>query len=153
RGRPGRRRGGRGAWCSLAQGAGSRDRPTTLSYRTRHFPARYRYGCLTGHGRPGILDARRLCPSCPGRSIRGELAMGCRRREGPDRRDFWWTAAGLVGASGAAAAAPEAPTDDKPPAASPRATSGDAAGPKWQQRLTVTVGPRDADLAGKDDKV
>ena len=77
--------------------------------------------------------------------------MASRRREGPDRRNFLWAAAGLVGASGAAA--PEARTDDKPPAASPRATSGDAAGPKWQQRLTVTVGPRDADLAGKDDKV
>jgi hypothetical protein len=25
--------------------------------------------------------------------------------------------------------------------------------PAWEQRLTVTVGPRDADLAGKDDKV
>jgi hypothetical protein len=25
--------------------------------------------------------------------------------------------------------------------------------PKWEQRLTVTVGPRDADLIGKDDKV
>ena len=76
--------------------------------------------------------------------------MASRRREGPDRRNFLWTAAGLVGA---AAAAPEARTGDKPPAASPRATSGDAAGPKWEQRLTVTVGPRDADLAGKDDKV
>jgi hypothetical protein len=26
-------------------------------------------------------------------------------------------------------------------------------GPTWEQRLTVTVGPRDADLVGKDDKV
>jgi hypothetical protein len=67
-----------------------------------------------------------------------------------DRRNFLWTAAGLIGA---AAGAPQARTDDKPPAASPRATSGDAAEPKWEQRLTVTVGPRDADLAGKDDKV
>jgi hypothetical protein len=61
-----------------------------------------------------------------------------------------WTAAGLVTAG---AAAPEARADDKPPAASPRATSGDAAEPTWEQRLTVTVGPRDADLVGKDDKV
>jgi hypothetical protein len=61
-----------------------------------------------------------------------------------------WTAASLVGV---AAEAPEVHADDKPPAASPRATSGDAAEPKWEQRLTVTVGPRDADLVGKDDKV
>ncbi len=76
--------------------------------------------------------------------------MASRREEGPDRRNFLWAAGGLVGA---AAAAPETRPDDKPPAAGPRATSGDAAGPKWEQRLTVTVGPRDADLAGKDDKV
>src|SRR5262249_13739337 len=31
--------------------------------------------------------------------------------------------------------------------------SGDAVGPEWEQRLTVTVGPRDADLVGTDDKV
>ena len=76
--------------------------------------------------------------------------MAKRRREGSDRRNFLWTAAGLVGA---AATAPEARTDDKPPTASPRATSGDAAEPTWERRLTVTVGPRDADLVGKDDKV
>src|SRR5207248_1106998 len=85
----------------------------------------------------------------PGRTIREEQVMASRHREGSDRRDFLWTAAGLVGA----AAAPEARADEKPSAASPRATSGDAAEPKWEQRLTVTVGPRDADLVGKDDKV
>jgi hypothetical protein len=76
--------------------------------------------------------------------------MASRHREGADRRDFLWTAAGLVGA---AAGSPEARADEKPPVASPRATSGDAAEPKWEQRLTVTVGPRDADLVGKDDRV
>ncbi len=76
--------------------------------------------------------------------------MTSRRRERASRRDFLWVAAGLVGA---AAGAPEARADGKPPAASPRATSGDAAEPKWEERLTVTVGPRDADLVGKDDKV
>src|SRR5262245_62529127 len=69
------------------------------------------------------------------------------RREGPDRRHFLWTATGLVAAVGTSRA------DDRPPAASPRATSGDAAEPTWEQRLTVTVGPRDADVVGKDDKV
>jgi hypothetical protein len=76
--------------------------------------------------------------------------MASRHREGSDRRDFLWTAAGLVGA---AAAAPPARADDRPPAASPRATSGDAAEPAWEKRLTVTVGHRDADLVGKDDRV
>jgi hypothetical protein len=35
----------------------------------------------------------------------------------------------------------------------PRAISGDAVSPKWEQRLTVTVGPDKADLVGADDKV
>jgi hypothetical protein len=61
-----------------------------------------------------------------------------------------WTAAGLVAAAGIT---PRGRADEKPPAASPRATSGDAVGPAWDRRLTVTVGPRDADLVGKDDKV
>jgi hypothetical protein len=76
--------------------------------------------------------------------------MTSRRREGSDRRNFLWTAAGLVGA---AAGAPGVRADEKPPTASPRATSGDAVEPRWEQRLTVTVGPRDADLVGKDDRV
>jgi hypothetical protein len=76
--------------------------------------------------------------------------MASRRREGWDRRHFLRTATGLVAA---AAGTPRVRADDKPPAASPRATSGDAVGPPWEQRLTVTVGPRDADLVGKDDRV
>jgi hypothetical protein len=76
--------------------------------------------------------------------------MASRRREGWDRRHFLWTTTGLIAA---AAGTPRARADDKPPATSPRATSGDAVGPKWEQRLTVTVGPRDADLVGKDHKV
>jgi hypothetical protein len=76
--------------------------------------------------------------------------MASRLREGWDRRQFLWTATGLVAA---AAGAPRVRADEKPPAASPRATSGDAAEPAWEKRLTVTVGQRDADLVGKDDKV
>jgi nitrous oxidase accessory protein NosD len=35
----------------------------------------------------------------------------------------------------------------------PRATSGDAAQePDWQERLTITVGPRDADIVGTDQR-
>src|SRR4029453_583863 len=44
--------------------------------------------------------------------------------------------------------------DDRPPVTNPRATSGDTASePDWAQRLTITVGPKDADLIGSTDKV
>lgn len=40
-----------------------------------------------------------------------------------------------------------------PPQAAPRATLGDSvAEPDWQQRLTITVGPADADIIGTTDK-
>jgi hypothetical protein len=76
--------------------------------------------------------------------------MASQRRESWDRRQLLWTAADLVGA---AAVKPGARADEKAPAHRPRATSGDAVGPRWEQRLPVTVGPRDAHLAGKNDKV
>ena len=76
-------------------------------------------------------------------AIQEEQVMASRRREGWDRRHFLWTATGLVGA---AAGMPGARAGEKAPDASPRATSGDAVGPRWEQWLTVTVGPRDADL-------
>jgi hypothetical protein len=72
------------------------------------------------------------------------------RPEGCDRRQFLWTATGLVAA---AVGTPRILADEKPLATTPRATSGDAVGPQWEQRLTVTVGPRDADLVGNDNKV
>ncbi len=44
--------------------------------------------------------------------------------------------------------------DGRPPVTNPRATSGDKVSePNWEERLTVTVGPKDAQLQGKDDKV
>jgi hypothetical protein len=43
--------------------------------------------------------------------------------------------------------------DEKPAPVGPRAISGDAVSPKWDQRLTLTVGPEKADLVGSDDKV
>jgi hypothetical protein len=59
------------------------------------------------------------------------------------------TAIGLAAARGAAARA-----SDPPPVTNPRATDGDRAHePDWDERLTVTVGPYDADLVGRDDKV
>jgi hypothetical protein len=44
--------------------------------------------------------------------------------------------------------------DEFPPVDNPRATSGDDRfEPNWKERLTVTVGQRDADLVGTDDRV
>jgi Right handed beta helix region len=66
-----------------------------------------------------------------------------------DRRHFLWTAAGLAGAG---AGLGLARADERPPVTRPRATSGDAVEPDWEQRLTVTVGPQKADLVGDNDK-
>jgi hypothetical protein len=44
--------------------------------------------------------------------------------------------------------------DEPPPVTTPRATSGDTASePDWSQRLTITVGTKDANLVGDTDKV
>jgi hypothetical protein len=64
------------------------------------------------------------------------------------RREFVGLAAGL-----ATAWAGTVRGEDRPEAARPRAISGDRAEPDWQERLTVTVGPRKADLVGTTDKV
>src|SRR5262249_53162539 len=86
----------------------------------------------TGHPRRATSESL-----APRRAIREEPAMTSPRREGVNRRHFLWTTAGLVAAAGMAR------SDDRPPVTSPRATSGDAVGPAWEQRLTITVGPRD----------
>jgi hypothetical protein len=69
------------------------------------------------------------------------------------RRDFLGAAAaGLVTAQRLVAGADDA----RPPVTDPRATDGDEVfEPKWDERLTLTVGPdgAHADLAGRDDKV
>ncbi|MBX7258057.1 MAG: right-handed parallel beta-helix repeat-containing protein [Candidatus Hydrogenedentes bacterium] len=45
-------------------------------------------------------------------------------------------------------------SDDRPPVTRPRATSGDTVvEPNWSERLTITVGPKDADLVGASEKV
>ncbi|HZN32387.1 MAG TPA: right-handed parallel beta-helix repeat-containing protein [Pirellulaceae bacterium] len=46
------------------------------------------------------------------------------------------------------------PAEDRPAITRPRATSGDTVSePDWNERLTITVGPQDADLVGTTDKV
>lgn len=43
--------------------------------------------------------------------------------------------------------------DERPAVSNPRATSGDTAvEPNWSERLTITVGPRDADITGTSQK-
>ena len=52
----------------------------------------------------------------------------------------------------AALSAAAATGDDRPPVTNPRATSGDSVEPEWKERLTITVGPKDADLVGSNEK-
>ncbi len=68
-----------------------------------------------------------------------------------NRRSFLMVAGGW-GATLLASSARGA--DGRPPVTAPRATSGDrVAEPNWDERLTVTVGPKNAQLVGSDDKV
>jgi hypothetical protein len=69
----------------------------------------------------------------------------------PDRRQVLGAATGLV--AGGALAEGTPPVSAALPAAAPRATSGDRVEPDWSERLTVTVAPIKADLAGTTDKV
>ena len=67
------------------------------------------------------------------------------------RRGFLRTSAGVlsVGALGTAHAYADRPSVDRP-----RATDGDERHePNWDERLTITVGPRKADLVGQTDRV
>ena len=67
-----------------------------------------------------------------------------------DRRGFL----GTLGAATIAACGGRAWGDDRPVVTDPRATSGDDRHePNWQERLTLSVGPKNAQLAGADDKV
>jgi hypothetical protein len=67
------------------------------------------------------------------------------------RRSFLAWTGGLL----AAASAPRdgLRADDRPPVTNPRATSFDrAVEPKWDKRLTITVGMKDADIVGTGHK-
>lgn len=68
-----------------------------------------------------------------------------------DRRGFLGLAAGAASYLGLSQAAR---SDDRVPVTDPRSTSGDVAfEPKWDERLTITVGTKDADLVGNSDRV
>ncbi len=68
-----------------------------------------------------------------------------------NRRDFLRTASAIT----AAAALPAfGRADERPAVANPRATDGDERfEPNWDERLTITVGPKKADLVGSNDRV
>lgn len=66
------------------------------------------------------------------------------------RRQFLRAAGGLVaGTFGAVVAR----ADELPKNTNPRAISGDTVEPDWRQRLSITVGPKKADLVGATDRV
>jgi hypothetical protein len=67
------------------------------------------------------------------------------------RRGFLQTVSGVL-AAGAAVRARLARADDLPRNTNPRAISGDRVEPEWAQAMTLTVGPKDADLVGATDR-
>ena len=68
-----------------------------------------------------------------------------------NRRDFLGTTAGSLSTT---ALAGETPSEGRPAVTAPRATSGDTAvEPRWDERLTITVGPKKADLVGSSGRV
>ncbi len=70
----------------------------------------------------------------------------------PDRRNFLAATGTALALAGTTLHSAQA--GDPPPVKEPRATSGDTAiEPRWEERLTLTVGPKNADLVGGDEKV
>jgi polygalacturonase len=71
-------------------------------------------------------------------------------RQGLERRQFLQMVSGLAtaGSTGLLARA-----DDLPRNTIPRAIFGDAVEPDWTERVTITVGPQNADLVGATDRV
>jgi hypothetical protein len=66
------------------------------------------------------------------------------------RRRFLQVAGGLAASASSVFLAR---ADDLPKNANPKAIFGDSAEPDWEQRVKITVGPKDADLVGTTDKV
>lgn len=68
---------------------------------------------------------------------------------GVRRRDFLGLSCGLLATGGLWPLA----AADRPVVTSPRATSGDGASePDWEERLTITVGPKDARIVGTNEQ-
>ncbi len=61
---------------------------------------------------------------------------------------------GSLAAAGSAWIGARLPAAERPEVTRPRATSGDdAVEPNWNERVTITVGPKETDLIGTTDKV
>src|SRR5687768_8382806 len=61
---------------------------------------------------------------------------------------------GSLAAAGTTIAWSRVPAAERPEVTRPRATSGDeAVEPNWSERVTITVGNKDADLVGASEKV
>jgi hypothetical protein len=82
------------------------------------------------------------------KSLLGEVVVKAFRTLG--RRSFLRAAPGIAFVAGLPA---EDRDPDLPPVTNPRATDGDPVEPKWDEAMTITVGPSKADLVGSDDKV
>lgn len=68
-----------------------------------------------------------------------------------NRRNLLKSSAGMLFASRLWGQSPE--SDGRPPVAYPRATSGDKRiEPKWDEKLTITVGPKNADISGTSSR-
>jgi hypothetical protein len=78
------------------------------------------------------------------------MAMKSRNAPNFHRRRFLQVAGGLAAS---AARVLLARADDLPRNTNPRATFGDSTEPDWDERVFITVGPKDADLVGTTDKV
>jgi len=68
-----------------------------------------------------------------------------------NRRHFLSATPAVLGAASLAAAAET--RLEAPPVTRPRATSGDIVEPKWDEQMTITVGPKKADLVGTDHRL
>lgn len=69
------------------------------------------------------------------------------------RRRFLTSSGFGLAAGYAALSAPATFAAERPQVSSPRATSGDTAvEPNWDERLTITVGPKDADIVGTSSR-
>jgi len=84
------------------------------------------------------------------RSREGEIMMSLFQPRSLPRRRFLQSVGGVI-ASAYCATVKSA--QDLPKNTNPRAISGDPVEPDWAQSITVTVGPRDADLIGATDRV
>src|SRR4051812_8021667 len=71
----------------------------------------------------------------------------------PSRRDFLVASTAGLAAGYAALPTGGSLAEERPAVKVPRQTSGDTASePNWDEKLTITVGPKDADIVGSTQK-